>query len=179
MLTEDDRKMPDKNQQPRVSAILAMDQNQLIGSAGSLPWHLPADLQHFKKITLNHPIIMGRKTYLSIGKPLPQRCNIIITHDTTFKADGCLIAHSPEEALAIAASLNQGDTFVIGGAEIYKAFMPFITRLYITEIAHAFSGDTYFDSWHKEKWREIDRCEHLPDEKNSYAYAFLTYELIT
>lgn len=176
MLTEDDYQMPDKNSKPRVSAILAMDQNQLIGKGGSLPWHLPADLQHFKKITLNHPIIMGRKTYLSIGKPLPGRSNIIVTHDMAFKADGCLIAHSAKEALEMAASLNQEELFIIGGAEIYKAFMPFITRFYITHIAHAFEGDTHFDSWNVADWHEIARTLHAPDEKNAYSYAFLVFE---
>lgn len=176
MLTEDDCQMPDKNQQLSVSAILAMDKNQLIGKGGSLPWHLPADLQHFKKMTLNHPIIMGRKTYLSIGKPLPGRTNIIVTHDITFEAAGCIVTHSPEEALSTANAKNEGEVFIIGGAEIYKVFMPYIQRFYITQIDHEFIGDTYFNNWKKNEWQEIEKTHYFPDEKNPYAYSFSIYE---
>ena len=175
MLTEDDLTMPDNKTLPRLSAILAMDKNQLIGKEGALPWYLPADLQHFKKITLNHTVIMGRRTYASIGKPLPQRTNIILTHDTSFNAPNCLVAHSKEEALQLAASHEQEEAFIIGGALIYKIFMNELSRLYITEIDHVFSGDTYF-GWDRTIWREVERMTHLPDEKNPYPYSFVVYE---
>jgi len=166
--------MPD-NHKPTLSAILALDQHQLIGSQGQLPWHLPADLQHFKKTTLNHPVIMGRKTYESIGKPLPMRTNIILTHDQTYAATECLIAHTTDEAIRLAQETNTDEIFVIGGAEIYQSFMPLIKRLYITEIAHSFLGDTYF-KWNKNEWVEVAREHHAADEKNSYEYTFCVYE---
>lgn len=176
MLTEDDPTMPDNHQSaPILSAILAMDQNGLIGDHGNLPWHLPADLQHFKKTTLNHVVIMGRKTYLSIGKPLPHRTNIILTHDASFTAKDCLIAHSREEAISLAKKVEPKEMFIIGGAEIYQTFMSLIKRFYITEIAHTFTGDAYF-TWHREEWREISRDSHEPDEKNRYPYSFMVFE---
>src|SRR5579871_1528577 len=130
--------MPDKNYLPRLSAILAMDKNALIGANGTLPWRLPADLQHFKKTTINHAIIMGRRTYDSLGKPLPNRTNIILTTDRQFNAGNCLIAHNLDEALTLARTHEQEEIFIIGGAEIYKLFMPYLSRLYITSIDHAF-----------------------------------------
>jgi dihydrofolate reductase len=178
MLTEDKQQMPDQKKKPLISAILAMDMNQLIGANGSLPWHLPADLQHFKKLTLQHPVIMGRETYLSIGKPLPQRINIIMTRNTDFEVPGCLVAHSPEEAILKAGAGDTDEIFIIGGAAIYSLFMPLIERLYITQISHVFSGDTYFTSWHPTdpNWQQIENSMHAPDEKNAYAYRFMVFE---
>lgn len=160
--------------EPLLSAILAMDQNQLIGNRGALPWHLPADLQHFKKITLNHVVIMGRKTFSSIGKPLPQRVNIVLTQDRSFQRADCLIAHTKEEALTLAKQ-NDNEIFIIGGNEIYKLFMNDIQKLYITEIHQQFPGDTHFE-WNKNDWRETQRVNYDADEKNAYAYSFVIYE---
>lgn len=158
---------------PCLSGIAAMSENHVIGKNNQLPWHLPADLRHFKNITTGHPILMGRKTYQSIGKPLPNRINLILTHDKTFKADGCLVVSSIEEALQSAPCMGSEEVFVIGGAEVYKQLMPSIQRLYLTIIHHTFVGDAYFPQIKSQEWREIKREDHLPDNENPYAYSFI------
>src|SRR5262245_46555747 len=134
--------MPSAKKQ-RISAIVAMSENRVIGANNQLPWHLPADLAHFKAITTGHAIVMGRKTFESIGRPLPNRLNIILTRDPHYSANGCRVASSFPEALAIAGA-DVPEIFIIGGAEIYQQLLPHIDRLYITLIQHAFNGDTYF-----------------------------------
>jgi len=160
----------------RMSAICAMSQNRVIGQNNQLPWHLPADLQHFKKITLNHPIIMGRKTFESIGRPLPQRCNIILTRDVTFQAPGCVVANSIETALE---SVKYSDeVFVVGGALLYQQFLPQIEKLYLTIIHQDFEGDAFFPVLNFNAWEEISRTDCLPDENNLYAYSFIVLKKI-
>jgi len=159
---------------PRLSAIVAMAENRVIGKNNQLPWHLPADLQHFKTLTTGHPIIMGRKTHESIGKPLPHRTNIIITRDPTYRANGCLIATSFEAALQHATATDE--IFVIGGAEIYRHTLPYLQRIYLTIIHHAFEGDSFFPEFNSTEWKETARDYHAADEKNAYAYSFITLE---
>ncbi|MAE42886.1 type 3 dihydrofolate reductase [Candidatus Woesearchaeota archaeon] len=157
-----------------ISFVVAMGRNKVIGSNNSLPWNMPADMKHFKKLTLGKPIIMGRKTYETIGKPLPNRKNIIITRDQDYKAEGCIVAHSIEESLQSAE--NAEEVMVIGGAQIYKEFLPKANRIYLTIIDHDFEGDTHFPEYNEEEWQEIEREEHKADEENKYDYVFVTLE---
>lgn len=151
-----------------------MDENRAIGYQNQLPWHLPADLAHFKKHTLNKPIIMGRKTYESIGRPLPHRTNIILTRDTTFTAEGCQVFHDLETALA--TLVDYPEVFIIGGATLFEAFFHRVDKLYLTHIHHAFSADTYFPEFDKDTWKLLSREDHQSDEKNNYDYSFLIYQ---
>jgi dihydrofolate reductase len=160
---------------PQISAIVAMTENRVIGYQNQLPWHLPADLQHFKAITSGHPILMGRKTFESIGRPLPNRTNIILTRDSAYQKPGCKIVASVGDALAL-ATLDHTEIFIIGGAEIYRQFLPFTTRLYITLVHEDFTGDTYFPIIDLSEWKEMKREAHTADEANHYPYSFLLLE---
>ncbi|MGO4888913.1 dihydrofolate reductase [Anaerobacillus sp. MEB173] len=153
-----------------ISLIVAMGEGRVIGLNNEMPWHLPADLAYFKKVTTGHTVIMGRKTFESIGRPLPNRNNIILTRDRNFMADGCTIVHSIEEALAL-----DGDLFVIGGAEIYKQFLPYTDRIYVTQIDHSFEGDTFFPQMGDE-WVVVHEEAGIRDEKNRYDHRFLIYK---
>jgi len=157
-----------------ISFIAAMDKNRVIGKDNSLPWNMPADMKHFKDLTLGKPIVMGRKTYETIGKPLPNRKNIIITRDQDYKAEGCIVAHSIEESLQSAE--NAEEVMVIGGANIYKQFLPRTDKIYLTIIEHDFEGDTYFPEYNEDEWKEVEREEHKADEENEYDYVFITLE---
>lgn len=159
-----------------LSAILAMDENRLIGKNNQLPWHLPADLKHFKTLTLGKPILMGRKTYESIGKPLPKRINIVMTRDENFTAPGCIVVHSIQDALQFAAAEQAPEIVVIGGAHIYQQLLPFTQRIYMTIVHHQFEGDTYFPELDRQAWKEIECSHHAADAENHYAYSFLTLE---
>ncbi len=155
-----------------LSIIAAMDKNYGIGYGGKLPWRLPADLKRFKDLTRGHAVLMGRKTYESIGRPLPERRNIVITRDKNFSAPGCEIAASLAEAIALA---GDGEAFVIGGGEIYSQAMPFSGRLYITEVEGDFQTDTFFPKIDLGVWEEESRESHEPDEKNPHKYGFVVY----
>lgn|SRR3990167_4730600 len=161
---------------PILSAIAAMSDNRVIGFRNQLPWHLPADLKHFKTLTSGHPILMGRKTFESIGKPLPNRTNIILTRDASFKAQGCTIATSLTEATAFAAQLGAPEIFIIGGADIYRQLLPSLERLYLTIIHHEFEGDTFFPALAPDEWLERKQETHARDEANPYSYRFLLLE---
>lgn len=161
---------------PLISAILAMDEKRLIGRDNQLPWHLPADLQHFKAITSGSPILMGRKTYESIGRPLPNRTNIIMTRDTSYMAPGCHVVTSLDQALQTATAENNKEIFIIGGAEIYRQCLPRIQRIYLTIIHHVFEGDTHFPELNAKEWIETEKTTHQPDEKNQYSYSFIQLE---
>lgn len=163
---------------PVLSAIAAMAEDRVIGKDNQMPWHLPADLKHFKTTTNGHPVLMGRKTFESIGKPLPNRTNIIITRDASYSAPDCLIVTSAEAALSMALEQEMTEVFVIGGAEIYKQLLPQIQRLYLTLIHHKFEGDTYFPELLADEWREVSREKHLADEKNKYDYSFVLLERV-
>jgi dihydrofolate reductase len=157
-----------------ISLIVAMDRNRLIGRNNDLPWRLPADLAYFKRVTMGHPIIMGRKTFESIGKPLPGRENIIVTRNKNFQAEGCTVVHSMSELLERFASSSE-EVFVIGGAELFKEALPVAERLYITHIEEVFEGDTWFPEISKD-WKEVSREKGVQDEKNPYEYYFTVYE---
>jgi dihydrofolate reductase len=156
-----------------ISFIFAMDHNRAIGKDNQLPWHLPADLKFFKRITTGHPILMGRKTYQSIGKPLPGRRNVVITQDPNFTAEGCEIVHSAREA---AAQFQQEELFVIGGSEIFRLFLPQVDRMYITRIEHEFAADTHFPEVDMQEWTIVSNDQGIQDEKNPYEYYFQIYE---
>ena len=156
-----------------LSIITAMDENRLIGSNNSLPWHLPADFAYFKRVTMDKPIIMGRKTYESIGRPLPGRRNIIISRDPDYHAEGCETANSLQAALELVA--DQDEAMLIGGANLYAQTLELADTLYITEIHATFKGDAWFPVIDPEIWSETTREDHAADEKNAYAYSFVTY----
>ena len=154
-----------------ISIIVATSKNRVIGNNNSLIWKLPADLKRFKQITTGNTIVMGRKTYESIGKPLPNRRNIIITRDTNYLVDNCEIVNSLEEALM----LCNNDCFIIGGGEIYKQSIDIADKIYLTLVQEDFEGDTYFPEIGKE-WTKVSREDFEPDEKNAHKYSFINYE---
>ncbi len=156
-----------------VSIIVATADNNVIGKDNQLIWHLPADLKHFKQLTMGHPILMGRKTYESIGKPLPGRTSIIITRQSDFEADGCIVVHSVQEAIERAKQIDE-EVYIIGGAEIYRQALPFTDNIALTKIHHNFNGDTFFPELSEDDWEVTSKEEHEPDEKNKYKYTFLT-----
>lgn len=158
-----------------ISFILAMDENRVIGSGNKLPWHLPEDLKFFKRVTMGHPIVMGRKTYESIGRPLPGRKNIIITRNKDYTCDPCTIFHSVEEFLSYSKNDTDEEYFVIGGAEIFRSFIPVVDRLYITQIHHVFEGDTFFPNLNMKDWQLVSQEQGVKDEKNPFDYEFLIY----
>lgn len=159
-----------------ISLIAAVAKNGVIGKSGTLPWDLPDDLQYFRNVTAGHAVIMGRKTHEAIGRPLPKRLNIIITRHKDYSAPGCVVVGSLAEALAKVPP-EESETFIIGGAEIFKEALPELAdRLYLTEIHADVDGDTYFPEFDRSKWREISRKEGIVDEKNTLPHTFLTYE---
>ncbi|MFE4813864.1 dihydrofolate reductase [Peribacillus simplex] len=155
-----------------ISLIVAMDQNRVIGKNNELPWHLPADLQYFKKVTMGHPIVMGRKTFESIGRVLPGRENVIVTRNQDYKAEGCVVLHDIEQIKTFADSRDE-EVFVIGGAEIFKEILPVTDRLYITEIHETFEGDTFFPVIDENQWDKVSSNPGSIDEKNRYAHDFI------
>ncbi|MCD1259351.1 dihydrofolate reductase [Paenibacillus athensensis] len=157
-----------------ITFIVAMDRSGAIGRENRLPWHLPADLQFFKRTTMGHPIVMGRKTYESIGKPLPGRRNLILTRSTEFAAVGCETVQSvaeAEERVGAAAEL-----FVIGGAEVFHAAYPQADKLILTRIDHEFEADTYFSELNLDDWTLVSEEPGIRDARNPYDYRFLIYE---
>lgn len=151
---------------PSVAVIAAVAQNGVIGRAGQLPWRLRGDLQRFKQVTLGHPIIMGRRTWVSIGRPLPGRLNIVVTRQPAFDAAGAVVVHSLADALAAAAPA--GEAFVIGGAELYREALPQAARLYLTTVQARVEGDTTFPPFDPAAWRRV-RSEDFPaDDQNEW-----------
>src|SRR5579872_2871461 len=155
----------------QISAIVAMSENHVIGKDNKLPWYLPADLKHFKNITLGKPIIMGRKTFESIGKALPDRCNVVVTHDVNFSAPGCIVAYSIETALHAVDYSNE--VFIIGGSALFEQLLPQINKLYLTILHHEFEGDTFFPVLDYNEWHEVERVRHEADAANVHAYSFV------
>jgi len=156
--------------------IAAVANNNVIGGDNKLLWHLPADLKRFKKITMGHTLIMGRKTFESIGKALPGRKTIIVTRQKDFKAEGCEIV--PDIKEAICKVREESEVFVAGGGEIYRQIinLHYARRIYITRVYANFEGDSFFPYIDPEKWELIEREDHQPDDKNPYPYAFLKYK---
>jgi dihydrofolate reductase len=159
--------------QPLVSLIVAMAQNGVIGRDNALPWRLPEDLKRFKAFTLGKTLLMGRKTYESIGRPLPGRANLVLTRDRGFLAPGVVVVHSVEEALAHAAS---NEMVAIGGAEIYRLVLPFARRLYLTHVHADVPGDTYFPDFDPTQWVDVEWRMHPADEQHAYPLTFVTLE---
>lgn len=157
-----------------VYIIAAMDRNRVIGKGGALPWKLPADLKHFAAITRNNTVVMGRKTYESIGARLPDRRNIVISTSKELIAPGCLVVPSFEAAMENVFPTE--NVFAIGGGSVYEAAMPLAERLYLTEIDAEIDGDTFFPEFNRDEWKEVSREHHEPDEKNQYPYDFVLYE---
>ena len=162
----------------RIAFVVARADNGVIGVNGKLPWHLPADLQHFKRLTLGKPVLMGRKTYESIGRPLPRRTNIVITRDAAWRAEGVVIAHDVPTALSIAYEeahrTGVDEVSVIGGAELYRQMMGDVQVIYLTEVHRAYEGDAHFDL-QLDGWRETARETH-PEADGQPAYSFVTLE---
>ncbi|MBN8190659.1 dihydrofolate reductase [Bacillus sp. NTK074B] len=158
-----------------ISFIWAMDQNQLIGKDNGLPWRLPEDLKFFKRTTNGHGIVMGRKTFDSIGKPLPHRDNVILTRNTSFQREGCMVLHSVEEVVKWSEERDD-EIFIVGGREIYKQFIPLVEKLYVTEIHHEFEGDTTMPSIPWEEFICLSSEKGIKDEKNPYDYEFKVYK---
>jgi dihydrofolate reductase len=158
-----------------ISAIVAIDKNSVIGKDNQIPWYLPADLQYFKKITLNHHIMMGRNCFLSIGRPLPKRINIVITRNQYFIATGVVVKHNIQEAIAFAKENGETELFIIGGGEIYNQTISLVNKLYITEVDLITDGDVFFPKLDKKQWLLSYEEKHLKDDKNEYNYSFKTY----
>jgi dihydrofolate reductase len=164
-----------------ISFIFAMDEARGFGKDNKMPWYLPADFAYFKRMTLEHTVLMGRKTFESMGsKPLPKRHNVIMTRDENFSPEGCDVVHSVEEALRrfSGGSWESKELFVIGGVEVFHMFMPHVERMYVTEIAHTFEVDTHFPLILDIEWREVAREAGVKDEKNVYDYDWVIYERI-
>lgn len=161
-----------------ISLIAAIGKNNELGKNNTLVWNMPTDLKYFRQTTSGHPVIMGRKTFESIGRPMPNRRNIIITRDLNYKKDGIEVVHSLEEALNLVPHKNE-EIFIIGGEEIFKKAMPIADRLYITHIdATDKDANVFFPEIIPVVWNEISHEEHAADEKNSFAYTFSIYEKI-
>lgn len=159
-----------------ISAIVAMSKNRVIGKDNQMPWHLPADLQYFKKTTLHHHIILGRKCYESIGKPLPRRVNIIVTRNKDWKMEGGVVLHSLEAALDYAKSAGETEVFITGGGEIYKQSMDWWDKLYLTEVDIETDGEIFFPEMKWDEWDLLSAEQHLSGVKNAYNYAFKVYK---
>ncbi len=157
----------------RTALIVAASENNVIGNKGKIPWNLPADLKYFRKLTEGHLVIMGRKTYESIGHPLPRRRNIVISRQEGFKAEGCEVVKSLEEALKIAE--GEGEVFVIGGGEIYKQALPLADRVYLTRVHAQIEGEAFFPEVSK-GWVEMSREPHEADAEHAHSFTFFTYE---
>jgi dihydrofolate reductase len=155
-----------------VSIIVAAASDGTIGRSGGIPWHLPADLARFKRLTMGHPIVMGRKTHESIGRALPGRRNIVITRQRDYRAEKCEVVGSLDEALARA---GDGEVFVIGGAEVYREALPRASRIYLTRVEGEFQADRFFPGIGG-KWREVERVPGTLDERNRHAHSFVTLE---
>ena len=164
-----------------IALIAAMDEGRVIGSRGKIPWHLPADMKHFKELTTGRPVIMGRKTFEAIGKPLPGRANIVLTRDARYGAPGCRVVTSLHDALRAAADGAMGevgDVFVIGGEEIYRLALPHADIIYLTKVHGSFKGDAHFPDFNENEWQLVRTEPHAKDDTNPLDYDFLTYERI-
>ncbi|GAB3226368.1 dihydrofolate reductase [Hymenobacter seoulensis] len=153
--------------------VVAVAENGVIGGDNRLLWHLPLDLKHFKQLTQGHPVVMGRRTYESIGRPLPNRTNIVITKQQDWQTEGCTTAHSVLQALEHALTLDE-NVFIIGGGEVYRQALPAADTVYLTEVHHSFDGDITFPELTSTEWREESRERHEPDEKHAYPFSFVT-----
>lgn len=162
-----------------LALMVAMAENRVIGSGNDLPWHLPKDFQRFKDHTKGHNVIMGRKTFESLGgKPLPHRTNIIITRQRQYQSDHIIIVNSLEDALSYAGKTPDPEPFVIGGGEIYKQALPLARRIYLTIVHTKLEGDTFFPQFDYRNWQVTEQTYMPADEKHDYPFTFYTYERI-
>ena len=168
--------MPTDHAPLRICIIAALAANRVIGKNNALPWRLPADLKHFRGLTMGHPVLMGRKTHESIGKALPGRRNLVISRDPSYSAPGCEVVHSLDEA--IAACRGAGEIFVIGGTQLYREALPRAQRLEFTEIFAEFEGDAVFPEFPMEEWRQTGREIHRDETGVAFRYDFARYERI-
>ncbi len=159
----------------KISIIVAKAQNHVIGKANQLLWHLPKDFQYFKKVTSGHYILMGRKTYESIGRPLPNRVSLVVSRNPMYALEGGLVVHSIENALEIAQKNQEKELFVIGGGKIYAQMLSQADRLYVTEVQTDIQGDTFFPPI-SEIWKEISRERHFADARHPFDFDFVVYE---
>ncbi|MGD9169804.1 MAG: type 3 dihydrofolate reductase [Candidatus Thiodiazotropha sp.] len=159
---------------PLISLIAAVANNGVIGVNNSLPWRLPADLQHFKSITMGKPMVMGRLTWESLPGLLPGRRHIVITHNRDYRADGCEIVHSVDEALKVAA--DAPEVMIVGGGGLYRQMLSRAERLYLTRVDVDLAGDTFFPEIDWREWQEVSRDPHPADERNQFAYTFIIME---
>jgi dihydrofolate reductase len=159
-----------------ISLIAALDEAGGIGKEGRLPWHLRADLQRFKRLTLGHPVIMGRKTYETIRRPLPGRTNLVITRQPDYQAQGCQVVHSLAEALAIAENASEPEAFVIGGGEIFAKAMPLADRLYLTYVQTRAGCDVFFPAFAGDDWKAVQTDIQSADEQNEFPSVFEVLE---
>ena len=154
-----------------ISAIVAVSENNVIGRDGHLPWHLSQDLKRFKAITTGHAIILGRKNYEDIGRPLPNRTNYVLTRNKDFQAQGCIVCSSLEEAIEAARAAGETECFIIGGAAVYREAMPFVEKLYLTRVLSHVDGDVYFPEW-EGLFQKVSEEAFPADEKNDFATIF-------
>jgi len=159
-----------------LSIIVALSENNVIGTGNRLPWKISADLRRLKNLTMGHHLLMGRKTFESIGRPLPGRVNIIITRNENFKAEGCVVTKSMHEALEV--SRNDSETFVFGGGEIFREAISLVRKIYMTRVHAEIAGDTFFPVLNPDEWKEVSREDHTKDEHNEYDYSFITYDRV-
>jgi dihydrofolate reductase len=161
---------------PELTLVVAVADNGVIGARGGMPWHLPADLQHFKRLTYGKPVLMGRLTWDSIGKPLPGRRNLVLTTDPEWRAEGAERVASLDQALALAEGDGAGELMVIGGAAVYRLALPAARRIYLTRIHATPAGDTFFPAIEAGDWEEVACRERPADERNPFDLTFLTLE---
>lgn len=159
-----------------LTLIVAMDSQRGIGRDNDLPWKLPNDLKHFKELTLGKPVVMGRRTYESIGRPLPQRLNIVLTHDPDYEAIGCTVVRSLDEALRVAG--DAPEVMILGGATLFKQTLPRARRIHLTEVHADVAADTWFPAFDAGQWREVSREPHAADDRHAYPYTFVTLERV-
>jgi dihydrofolate reductase len=159
-----------------LSIIVAVSENNVIGRDNGLPWRLSADLRRLKSLTMGHHILMGRKTWESLGRPLPGRVNVVITRDKDYKAGGAIVVHSLKEALEV--SSGDAEAFVFGGGTIFEEAIHLTGKIHLTIVHTKIEGDTFFPELKKEEWKETERQKFLADEKNQYDYSFVTLERI-
>lgn len=155
--------------------LVAFDENRVIGKNNALIWHLPADLKRFKALTTGHVIIMGRKTFESIGRPLPNRTTIVISRQQDLKIEGVILAHSVEEAILKAKSISRDDIFIVGGAEIYQLSLPLADQILVTQLHDIFEGDAFFPEILPAMWEVAEQERGVTDEQNAYQFSYITY----
>jgi dihydrofolate reductase len=160
----------------RVTLVVAAAKNDTIGDRGKLPWRLPDDLRRFKALTVGHHVVMGRKTWQSIGKPLPDRTNVVVSRDRELAAPGAVVVGSLDDALALARNSGETELFVIGGGELYRAALPLADRIQLTRIDADVAGDVRFPPLDADAWVEVERSEHAADERHAWPFAFVVLD---